>query len=94
MFIAGFLLCTLIQDIALPLMRDERWERDTLFLVFEEDFRFSEHEDPEPVMVKAGSLQEVVGQMAEDEADQERVPLDASSTVTGPGLHRINNVIN
>ena len=68
-------------------MRDERWERDTLFLVFEEDFRFTEHEDPEPVMVKAGRLQEVVGEMPEDEADQPRVPLDASNTVTGPGLH-------
>ena len=92
MLIAVFLPCVFIQDIALPLLRDERWERDTLFLVFEEDFRFTEHEDPEPVTVKAGSLQEVVGEMPEDEADQARVPLDASNTVTGPGLHMKNKL--
>ena len=71
-------------------MRDERWERDTLLLVFEEDFRFTETEDPEPVTVKSQSLQEVVGEMPEDEAEQPRVPLDASNTVTGPSLHMKN----
>ena len=68
-------------------MRDERWETDTLFLVFEEDLCFAEIDDPEPVMVKALSLQEVVGEMPDEEADQPWVPLDASNTVTGPGLH-------
>ena len=28
------------EDVGLPLMQDSRFERDTLFLVFEEDFRF------------------------------------------------------
>ena len=28
------------EDVGLPLMQDRRFERDTLFLVFEEDFRF------------------------------------------------------
>ena len=30
------------QDNALPLMADPRWERDTLFVVAEQDFRFTE----------------------------------------------------
>lgn len=29
-------------------MTDERWEMDTLFLVFEEDFRFRENEERTP----------------------------------------------
>ena len=30
------------QDVAVHFMSDSRWENDTLFLVFEEDFRFEE----------------------------------------------------
>ena len=51
------------KDVAVPLMRLPCWEKDTLFLVFEEDFRFEpEGEDSEPVFTKAATLQEVVGQ--------------------------------
>ena len=52
------------EDVALPLMRDPRWEPDTLFLVFEEDFRFEEHEDDigERTFAKANDLQEWGGQ--------------------------------
>ena len=35
-----------LEDLALPLMIDDRWEQDTLFLVFEEDFRFRPDEEP------------------------------------------------
>lgn len=28
-------------------MMDDRWEQDTLFLVFEEDFRFRQGEEPQ-----------------------------------------------
>ena len=37
------------QDVALPWMTDPRWEPDTLFLVFEEDFRFGPGHDMEPL---------------------------------------------
>ena len=37
------------QDVALPWMTDPRWEADTLFLVFEEDFRFEPGHDVEPL---------------------------------------------
>lgn len=40
------LLLCMSQDIACPLMLDPRWEPDTLFLVFEEDFRFRPEEAP------------------------------------------------
>lgn len=66
-------------------MRDERWEPDTLFLVFEEDYRFAENDDPEPVVVKARGLQEVVGEMHED-AEETRVPLGADNKVAPPWL--------
>ena len=37
------------------------WEEDTLFMIFEEDFRFEpEGEDVEPVFVSASTFQEVV----------------------------------
>ena len=66
-----------VQDICLPLINDERWEPDTLFLVFEEDFRFAADDDPEPQLMKAGRLQEVVGEIEVD--DTERVLLDANN---------------
>ena len=41
------------------------WEDDTLFMIFEEDFRFEpENEDSEPQFVTQQSFQEVVGQSA------------------------------
>ena len=66
-----------VQDICLPLINDERWEPDTLFLVFEEDFRFAADDDPETQLMKAGRLQEVVGEIEVD--DTERVLLDANN---------------
>ena len=46
----------------MPFMCLKCWELDTLFLVFEEDYRFEpEDEDTEPQFVKASGLQEVVG---------------------------------
>ena len=59
-------------------MRDERWEADTLFLVFEEDYRFTEEED-EPVLVKPSGLQEVVGEVQPASGDQPTVPLDGDN---------------
>ena len=39
------------------------WEEDTLFMIFEEDFRFEpEEEDVEPICVPASELQEVLNQ--------------------------------
>ena len=65
------------EDVALPLMRDERWEQDTLFLVFEEDFRFT-NDDVEPCFVKGCNLQEVVGE-APSGQHVSQVPLDADN---------------
>ena len=59
-------------------MRDPRWEPDTLFMVFEEDFRFTGEADAEPEVIKASKLQEVVGETDEPE-ERERVPLDDSN---------------
>ena len=70
--------CNVLKDIALPLMRDPRWEPDTLFMVFEEDFRFTGEADSEPEVIKASKLQEVVGETDEPE-ERERVPLDDSN---------------
>ena len=73
------------EDIALPLISDGRWEPDTIFLIFEEDFRFTESEGSAPVFVKVKGLQEVVGEVDEEDDDaRAQVPLDASSTVTSP----------
>ena len=36
-----------LQDIALPLVQDPRFEEDTLFMVFEEDFRFAQEKKTE-----------------------------------------------
>ena len=81
-----FHLLLSIQDIALPLTRDERWETDTLFMVFEEDYRFAEFDDPEPVMIKGSTLQEVVGEMPPAATYGPEIPLQDSSNVTGPVL--------
>ena len=50
------------QDFALPLMRDPRFEEDTLFLVFEEDMRFEDDADDveSPCAVRQG-LESVSG---------------------------------
>ena len=45
------------EDVGLPLMTDTRFERDTLFLIFEEDFRFGPVENTARIR-----LQPVVGQ--------------------------------
>ena len=42
------------KDVALPWMNDPRWEVDTLFLVFEEDFRFTPGHDVEPLPEDTG----------------------------------------
>ena len=78
MWILGLEHMSPSQDVALPLMRDPRWEPDTLFLVFEEDFRFEEHEEGvgEPTFMKAKGLQEVVGEVDELETERPRVPLN------------------
>ena len=65
----------MLKDMALPLMRDPRWEPDTLFLVFEEDYRFTGDADAEPEVIKGSSLQKVVGETEEPEVERERVPL-------------------
>ena len=64
-------------------MRDPRWERDTLFMVFEEDFRFTA-DDLEPVVMKTTGLQEVVGDASAQGDDAPHVPLDGSNTAAPP----------
>ena len=49
------------QDHALPLMVNNMWERDTLFLLFEEDFRITPTDIEPPVSHKPAALIEVVG---------------------------------
>lgn len=44
------------QDVALPFIASDRFESDTLFLVFENDFRFRESDDEEPEVRSAESL--------------------------------------
>ena len=68
-------------------MRDERWETDTLFMVFEEDYRFAEFDDPEPVMLKGSTVQEVMGEMPAAATCGPEGPLGDSSNVTGPLLN-------
>ena len=77
-----------MQDVALPLMCDKRWEEDTLFLVFEEDFRFTNDDDSEPVFIKARQLQEVVGEEepSEDLSGRKKVPIGFSNKVHGTSL--------
>ena len=72
------------QDVAFLLMRKTQWEPDTLFLVFEEDIRFEEHEAGagEPTFLKAKGLQEVVGEVDEPVDDQVRVPLGFTKAAT------------
>jgi len=41
--------CATHKDVALPWMTDARWEPGTLFLIFEEDFRFEPGHDVEPI---------------------------------------------
>ena len=49
------------QDVAVPFMLNVCWEEDTLFMIFEEDFRFEpEQEDVEPIFVPASEFQEVL----------------------------------
>ena len=56
---------SLQQDVAVPFMLNVCWEEDTLFMIFEEDFRFEpEGEDVEPVFVSASTFQEVVDRRA------------------------------
>ena len=55
------------QDVAVPFMQNLCWEEDTLFMIFEEDFRFEpEEEDMESTVVSTSEFQEVVGQYPED----------------------------
>ena len=80
----AFQTCVLFgQDVAVPLMRDPRWERDTLFLVFEEDYRFTP-DDVEPNVMKASQLQEVVGESPPAGDDETRVPLGADNKAAPP----------
>lgn len=66
-------------------MRDPRWESDTLFLIFEEDFRFTEHDEGETVFVKPKEFQEVVNEREyEEQQERTRVPLDFKNTVASP----------
>ena len=53
------LLFLVIQDVAIPFMLSPSWEKDTLFLIFEEDFRF-ERETPEavPDMIPVSQLRD------------------------------------
>ena len=44
------------QDVALPFIASDRFESDTLFLVFENDFRFRENDYPEPEVRSAESM--------------------------------------
>ena len=41
------------QDVAVHFMTDSRWEPDTLFLVFEEDFRFTDDSCARPFVPSA-----------------------------------------
>ena len=46
----------------MPFMLGPQWEEDTLFCIFEEDFRFEpESLDEEPRCIRGSALQEVVG---------------------------------
>ena len=47
------------KDVALPWITDPRWEADTLFLVFEEDFRFTPGHDMEPLPEDTGESRAV-----------------------------------
>lgn len=77
--------CCMSKDVALPLMCDPRWEKDTLFLVFEEDFRFSEDEFDEPEFIKAKTLQEVVGEEPEpaEKTGRTKMPIGFSNKASG-----------
>ena len=84
-YVSGAAYCAkniyiLLQDVGIPLMRDPRWEPDTLFMVFEEDFRFTPH-DAEPNVMKASGLQEMFNEQPAANDSGERVPLDATNTV-------------
>ena len=46
------------QDLALPFIASGRFEYDTLFLVFENDFRFRAGDYPEPAVRSAAELRE------------------------------------
>ena len=58
------------QDVALPLMMDPRFEEDTLFLVFEEDFRF----EPEPD-VDVWRLLRPIGTDADEHSERAASPV-------------------
>ena len=66
----------LCQDLALPFIASGRFETDTLFLVFENDFRFRPDDYPEPPPRPADELR------AADLAPPEQVaPLGPGRTV-------------
>ena len=70
------------EDVGLPLMTDSRFERDTGFLVFEEDFRF----EPEESSGKA-NLEPVAGQKDEAPAHRSAAwPGRANSAARSPVL--------
>ena len=48
-----------LQDVALPFIRDDRFEKDTLFLVFENDFRFHPDDHMPPRLLTLDDLREV-----------------------------------
>ena len=56
--------CSTRQDNALPLMVNNMWEKDTLFLLFEEDFRFDPHDIEPQVSHMERGLVDVVGEQS------------------------------
>ena len=75
------------KDVAVPFMRNICWEDDTLFLIFEEDFRFEpENEDVEPSFVPASQFQEVPGQFV-FEAESGGTAVTRSLRVAQPSVY-------
>jgi hypothetical protein len=70
------IVCYIHQDNALPLMVNNMWEKDTLFLLFEEDFRFDPHDMEPQVAHTEKGLVEVVG-------DQSTLPMPAAAVGDG-----------
>ena len=71
-------VCVVFEDVGVPLMMDEYWDEDTVFFVFEDDFRF---EDKTPVAI------EEADEAADDAAPGDRfAPRLVEST---KGQHRI-----
>jgi len=62
------------QDVACPLAIDERWEEDTLFLIFQEHFRFDQRNAqsvPPPVAARLAG--------GDEDEDEERRSSDAGA---------------